>query len=387
LLSGAPSFVVAPPTGVNNVEITWTKTVAEDRPTITKNKYYGGVFYSRLWFYGNPGRKNTRFPTGITTAGISDPEYFPKFADSDVGEYEITGIVTQYDKQIIFTSGDSSEASAWYSTNESVLVSGMTITIFPVFPMNSKIGNIAKGQVQIIMNNPFTIWKGVYEWIATYVQNEKNAKWMSKRIQTDLDKIDLTAALTIDWNERGLYLMCVGRRVWVYNYRVEAWYILDLAHTPTAFLAVNGKLCFGTDNGQIMQFDEALRTYDGTLINAVWKMGFYNFGVEWLRKFVSRIFVTILPRITTHVDITYETDRSGASDVYTARYGISNFDHMNFAAFSFSTNYSPQPFKFKIRAKKIDYFKLILTNNGTDTATVLSITIPQRTGGEIRNRN
>lgn len=389
LVAGTVTFVVKPPLGQNNVEITWTKTVAGDRELITNNRHYGGVYYSRLWFYGNPSHKNTRYPTGVTSAGMSDPEYFPKYSDSDVGEYEITGIVTQYDKQIIFTSGDSSEASAWYSTNETYTDSNGAIvtTIFPVFPMNSKIGNIAKGQVQVIMNNPFTLWKGVYEWVATYVQNEKNAQWKSKRIQTDLDKIDLTNALTIDWNERGLYLLCVGRRVWVYNYRVDAWYVLDLSHTPTCFLAVDSKLCFGTDAGQIMEFDEALKTYDGNIINATWEMGYFNFGVEWLRKFIQRIFVTILPRIKTHVDITYKTDRSGQSDVITARYGLTNFDHMNFAAFSFSTNYSPQPFKFKVRAKKIDYFKLILTNNDDDTATVLSITIPEREGGEVKNRS
>jgi len=135
-----------------------------------------------------------------------------------------------------------------------------------------------------------------------------------------------------------------------------------------------------------MKFDETLKTYNGTTIEDSWEMGFFNFGVEWLRKFIQRIFVTILPRIKTHIDITYETDRSGENNTYTAEYSISTFENMNFAAFSFETNYSPQPFKFKVKAKKIDYFKLVISNNDTDTATVLSITIPARTGGEVRNR-
>lgn len=390
LAAGTVTFVVKPPIGVNNVEITWTKTTAGDRAIIISCKYYGGVYYSRLWFYGNPLHKNTRYQTGITTGGVSDPEYFPKFTDSDVGEYEITAIVTQYDKQLIFTSGDSSEASAWYSTNENYTDpnSGIVTTIFPVFPMNSKIGNIAPGQVQIIMNNPFTLWKGVYEWVATYVQNEKNAAWKSKRIQTDLDQLDLSRALTIDWNERGLYLLCVEKRVWVYNYRVDAWYVLDLPHVPTIFLAVDGKLCFGTTNGQIMQFDETLATYDGLEIIADWEMGYYNFGVEWLRKFILRMFITILPYTSTHVDIYVSTDRNAAFQlVGTVKYGLSGFDTWDFSTFSFETNYSPQPFKKKLRAKKIDYLKIKLVCGGTDTATVLSITLPVRTGGEIKNRS
>ena len=389
LVNGTVTFITAPITGVvNNVVITWTKVDAADRPTITNNKYYGGMYYSRLWFYGNPNHKNTRYVSGVTMAGSSDPEYWPKFADSDVGKYEITAIVTQYDKQLVFTSGDSSEASAWYSTNETYTdtSTGIVITIFPVYPINAKIGNVAPGQVQIIENNPFTLWKGIYRWVSTYVMNEKNAEWMSKRIQSDLDDLDLKTALTIDWNERGLYMLCVGSKVWVYNYRVDAWYILDLPHTPTCFLAVDGALCFGTTTGQIMRFDETLSTYDGVTINAVWKMGFFNFGVEWLRKFIQRIFVSILPYTKTHIDITYETDRSNTSDTYTASYGLSGFDTWDFSDFSFETNYSPQPFKFKIRAKKIDYFKMVITNNDTDTATVLSITLPVRTGGEVKSR-
>ena len=388
LTNGTVTFVTHPPTGVNNVVITWTKTVAGDRDTIAKNRYYGGVYYARYWVFGNPDHKNTRYPTGVTMAGASDPSFWPKFAESDVGEYEITDIVTQYNKQIIFTSGDSAEASAWYSEEEDYIdaTTGAITALFPVYPMNAKIGNVAKGQTQIIYNNPYTIWKGVYEWISTYVMNEKNAQWISKRIQNNLDAVDLTTALTVDWSDKGQYWLCVGKMVWVFNYRTDTWYVLELPDTPTCFCQVESDLYFGTSAGQIMKFDEDLRTYNGTTIEAVWEMGFFNFGVEWLRKFIQRIFVTILPRIKTHIDIAYQTDVNGSSDTYTAEYSLSTFDNMNFASFSFATNYSPQPFKFKIKAKKIDYFKLVIENNDTDTATVLSITIPSRTGGEIRNR-
>ena len=81
-------------------------------------------------------------------AGASDPSFWPKFAESDVGEYEITDIVTQYNKQLIFTSGDSAEASAWYSEEEDYVDpnTGAMMALFPVYPMNAKIGNVAKGK-------------------------------------------------------------------------------------------------------------------------------------------------------------------------------------------------------------------------------------------------
>lgn len=390
LAAGTITFVVKPPTGVNNVVPTWTKTVAGDRAMITNNRYYGGIYYSRLWLFGNPNHKNTRYCSGVTYAGVSDPSYWPKLTDSDVGEYEITDICIQYNKQLIFTNGDSSGASAWYSTEETYqdASTGIVTTLFPVYPMNAKVGNLARGQTQIIFNNPFTIWKGVFQWISTNVMDEKNAQWISKRIQNDLDTVDLTTAITYDWNDKGIYVLCVGKKLWCYNYRVDAWYSLDLPNTPTCFTAINQELYFGTDGGQIMKFDENLRTYDGTTINAVWKMGFTNFGAEWLRKFIQRLFVTINPEAHAYLDINYQTDVNSYSDTLNAVHSLATFAHADFGHFSFHTNHNPQPFKFKIRAKKIDYFKVILTNDILiGTCTVLSITIPERTGGEVKRRD
>ena len=388
LAAGKINFVTAPATGNNNVVVAWTKAEAGDRQQITNCRYYGGQYYARFWIFGNPNRRNTRYPSGVTMAGASDPTFWPKYSDSDVGEYAITDIKTQYDKQLIWTAGDSSGASAWYSTEEDYIDqnNGTITALFPVYPINAKVGNVAPGQVQIILNNPFTIWKGVYQWVSTYVMNEKNAEWLSKRIQRDLDPLDLTKAITWDWDDKGLYYLCVGKRIWVYNYRVNAWYILDLPHEPTCFMTAEKELYFGTTTGQIMKFDTSAGTYDGQTINAYWHMGFTNFGVDWLRKFIQRIFISIYPALRTHVDIEYETDRSNQSDTLTASYALSNFDTWDFSTFSFETNYSPQPFKFKIRAKKIDYFKLKLSNNGTDGVTVLSITLPTRTGGEVKRR-
>lgn len=404
--NGTVLFTSVPPAGTNNVEITWTKNDTEFRSRITNCRYYGGVYYARFWLFGNPNYRNTRYPSGVTQHGVSDPTYWPYASDSTVGEHEITDILTQYDKQIIFTSGDSSGASAWYSTSESYTDpnSGLFTTIFPTFPINAKVGNIAMGQTQIIYNNPFTVWKGIYEWVSTYVMNEKNAAWISQRIQRDLDPLDLSKAITWDWDENGLYLLCVGKRIWVYNYRVTgangergAWYILDLPHEPTCFMTVDKKLCFGTTDGQIMMFDENEATFDGEEIVAVWDMGYHNFGTDWIRKFIQMMFISIVPYISTHVDIYLSTDRdSNFKFIKKVWYGLSSFDTWDFSGidvpgyetkgFSFETNYSPQPKKVKLKAKKIDYMKLRLVCGGTDGATVLSITLPTRTGGLVKNR-
>ena len=389
LVAGTVTFISAPATGVNNVEIAWTNTDLESRNFITNCMYYGGAYYARFWIFGNPNHKNTRYCSGVTMAGASDPTYWPMYTDSDVGEYEITDIKTQYDKQLVFTSGDSSGASAWYSTNENYTDpnSGIITTLFPVFPISAKVGNVAKGQVLILLNSPVTIWKGVYKWVSTYVMNEKNAEWLSKRIQRDLDTLDLTKAITWDWDDKGLYLICIDKRIWVYNYRVDAWYILDLPHQPTCFMTVDKRLHFGTTDGQIMRFDQNLPTFDGLEIIATWDMGYNNFGADWLRKFIQLMFISILPLVSTHIDVYISTDRN-ASFKFIKRlsYGLSGFDTWDFSNFSFQTNFSPQPKKIKLGAKKFAYAKIRLVCDGTDGATVLSITLPTRTGGLVKNR-
>jgi hypothetical protein len=322
-------------------------------------------------------------------AGVSDPTYWPMYTDSDVGEYEITDIKTQYKNQIIFTTGDSSGASAWYSTEQDYTdpSSGIITALFPVYPINAKIGNMAPGQVQIITNNPFTIWKGVYKWVSTYVMDEKNAQWVSERIQRDLDELDLSKAITWDWDEKGLYIFCIGKRVWIYNYRVDVWYTLDLPHEPTCFMTVEKQLLFGTTDGQLMRFDESITTFDGEEIIATWDMGYNNFGADWVRKFIQTMFISILPFVSTHVDIYLSTDRDASFKfIKTVSYGLSGFDTWDFSNFSFQTNYSPQPKKVKLKAKKIDYMKLRLVCGGADSAVVLSITLPARTGGLVKNR-
>lgn len=396
--NGTVSFISAPGNAPNNVEVTWTKVEEGMRERITKCRHYGGQYYARFWLYGNPENMNTRFCSGVTMAGVSDPTYWPMYTDSDVGEYQITGIVTQYDKQLIFTTGDSSGASAWYSTNENFTdpYSGIIMTLFPVFPINAKVGNMAPGQVQIILNNPFTIWKGIYQWVSTYVMNEKNAEWFSKRIQRDLDGLDLTKAITWDWDDRGVYLLCIGKKVWAFNYRLPpayeggepgAWYILDLPHEPTCFMTVDKHLLFGSDTGQIMRFAENEPTFDGEEITATWEMGYYNFGADYLRKFIQHMFISILPMVSSHVDIHLSTDiRAAYRFVKRISYNLTSFDDWDFDTYSFEQNWSPQPKKVKIRAKKIDYIKIKLETAGTDGATVLSLTLPTRTGGFVKNR-
>jgi hypothetical protein len=245
--------------------------------------------------------------------------------------------------------------------------------------------NVAPGQVQVLNNNPFSIHGGVYEWVATSVRDERNANYVSKRVQPDLDGLDLSTALTLDYEELSEYWPCVGNKVWVYNYRIDVWYYLELADTPTSFLTIDKELYFGTSTGRIMKFEDDLRTFNGQVINSRWEMGNYDWDAEWLRKFLNRIWISIQAATKAGVKVTWETEKNASSSPTEIGYNLLDFENLDFEDLSFETNYSIQPFRLKVKAKKFAYFKLILENDiPSQTCTILSINLYARVGGQIK---
>lgn len=383
LTAGTVTFTVAPPSGTpDNVAIQWTKGTGS-RTEVTAHKFamfYGGQNDTRVFIYGDG--TNRYYYTGLAD-GVPSAEYFPalNYREISSSEYSVTDIVRQYDRQIIYTNG----GETWYSYYDPITIDGNTIADFPTYPLNNAIGNVAFGQAQLIQNNPYSIQSGIYEWGATNVRDERNAVYISKRVQPSLDNVDLTQAITTDWERRKEYWMAIGNVVWIYNYRLDTWYKFELAHNVTGFLFIDNELYFSTDNGQIMKFDRLLTSDNGTSISASWEMNFYDFESEWLRKFLTEMWISLQPENKSSVDITYQTDRDADSDVYTAEYSLATFENADFGDWSFLVNYNPQPFRFKIKAKKFVYFKLILTNDSDiDKLTVLSINFPVRLGSKVK---
>lgn len=371
--------------GVDNVQIYWTKG-SGSRAEITANKYsmfFGGKNDSRIFFYGDG--TNRYYFTGLAD-GVPSAEYLPALNYREVGsnQFAVTDIVRQYDRQIIYTNGGEAYYS-YYDPFTDPSTGLVTIIDFPTFPLNDKVGNVATGQAQLIQNNPFTIQKGVHEWIATNVRDERNAFYKSKRVQPSMDAETLSNAITIDWEAKREYWLVVGTKVWVYNYRLDVWYKFLLNDTATCLYIVDDELYFGTDNGEIMKFSSTSRSDNGTAVGARWEMNFYNFEVDYLRKFLTEMWISLKPEDKSSVNITYETDRVGTSDTYTATYNLATFEAADFEDWSFLVNYNPQPFNFKIKAKKFVYFKLILANTALDEKlTVLSISLPVRMGSKVK---
>lgn len=381
LTNGKVTFLTAPSGGVpDDTDIGWTKGSGQ-RSLIENCRFamdYSGQTDSRLFLWGNTTYKNRRFWSGLAN-GVPSAEYFEANSYDDLGngQYAITDIVKQLDRQKIFL--ENSTMFSYYATET---IGGQTTATFPAYELNENIGNVAEGQAQIINDSPFTLHNGVYAWLSSTVRDQTNTSLISQRVQDTLDDVDLTKAITYNWQEMKEYWLCIGSTVWIFNYLNNTWYKRN--NVPaTCFLVINGQMYFGT-NETIEKFDTNQRTDNGTLIETVWEMGFYDFKEEYLKKYMSKFWVALKPEAKSKVDINVITNNDGTSVTQTIYYNLATFEHCDFNHFSFLTSYNPQPFRVRLKEKGFAYLKIRLSSDSlADVATVLSINILVRLGGKV----
>lgn len=383
LVTGKITFVALQPnntTPFDDIEIEVTEGTAS-RSEITNNTqsmFFGGKNDFRVFLYGNG--TNVAVYSELANR-LPSAEYFTGFSFSTAGtsEHPITSILKQYDRQIIHTS-----LGSYYSVYEFDLDLGAT---FPVYPLNDKIGNIPLGQGQVIENNPFTITHGVWEWLATNVRDERNAQFKSERVQSDLDELDLSTAITYDYEEYKEYWLCVGNRVWVYNYRIDAWYYFELYDTPTSFITINGELYFGTANGQIMRFAKGYRSFNGHSVQTKLHLGFMDFGTTSQKKYINKtVWITFLPAAKSTTSVKWQIDNDEeVIESLTEVYDLLDYGAIDYEDWSYLTYYTPQPQLLKIKAKGFVYYKMMFEDNSIDkTFTLLSIKINVTYGGNVK---
>ena len=380
LTNGTVTFGVAPTNFEDNVEIEWTKASASNRALINNMKYamiYGGSNDTRIHLWGDSNNKNIIRNTGLAN-GVPSAEYFPALGYRLIGsdEFAVTDVVKQYDRQIIFT-----EKEIYWSYYELI----DSIASFPLYHLNDSKGNIAPNQTRIINNSPVFVFDGVYELTQSNVRDERNVSDLSDRVQYTLDQVDLSTAITYDFEKNKEYWLNVGSIVWIYNYGNNTWYKYDNI-SATCFLEIDGELYFGDSDGTIHKFDVIARTDNGTLITDEWRSHFYDFKEDWLRKYLDRIWIGINPQDKSLVNIELRTDNKGVILVSeSAKYNLATFDSMDFEDFSFLVSYNPQPFRFKVKAKKFTWLQVILKSQSTTyTATINNLDLKARYGGESK---
>lgn len=387
--AGTVRFANAPEMGANTVEIGWTMGTNFRSQVLAMRwgELYAGTQDTRIFLYGDGGNK--ALYSGLDYDGRPRADYFPDLNEVAVGDANtpITAMIRHYSQLICFKTN-----SAWTIQYGLVtLADGQQTAAFYVTPVNRSIGNVAPGQVRLVLNSPYTLHgSDVYEWRNTnsYSSNltvdERQAKRISDKIYATVRKFDLAKCCCFDDNWAQEYYICCGGRALVQNYAAGAWYYYD-SFDAVCMVNFHGELYYGTSDGRLMHFSYEYRTNDGAAIDAYWESGSMSFGQDWQRKHSAMLWVGIKPESNAAVTVTVQTDRSSKHTEKLVESSLAAFAHASFARWSFATNRKPQMWRLKIKAKKFVFYKLIFSTASADTtATILAADIRVRYTGCVK---
>ncbi|MBE6904574.1 MAG: hypothetical protein E7480_08215 [Ruminococcaceae bacterium] len=324
---------------------------------------FGGSNDSCLFLWGD-----YVYPYRRYHSQVGDPTYFPENNYSDIGSKsgKISDIVSQYDRQIIFT-----DREIFYS----VIDDSDALNIsFPVYSLNSSVGNKADAEVRIVNNNPVFLFGGVRELCSSNVRDEKNVREIGARVE-ELSDINLENAITYDYEQNHEYYISVGDKTYVYNYKEDVWYTLS-GFTPVLYINIEDKLHFFDNKGNLCRFEKNQKydiCSDGQIksIKASWEMPFYDFDEKAGKKFTNKAWVEIVPKSSTKFDISFENNRGVKICKKTLLVSQMDFTDLSFELFDFSLpRYNP--ISLPIKCKGYQKIKIKLESDSAFTTACFS---------------
>jgi len=374
--TGVVTFTVAPAANVQ-VVIQWEKASTSNPAMITANRaatIFGPGNDTTVFIWGDPANKNRR-----TFSGTLDATYWPVNNYTLIGsdEYAITDMQPQYDRLIIFK-----EVESFYSVPE--YNATLQQYDYPVYNLNYSIGNVPFNGVQVVRNNPVSLYsRTIWEWVSTQVKDERNATDRGERLNVSFGEVDFSTAKTFDYQAKQELWINVGNIVYIWNYDNDTLYVYDNIEA-NCFIEIDGVVYYGTKTGKIERFDGALSD-NGTAISAIWKSGFVDFGSYEYLKTSRDMWFSIQPASRTSVSIKCPTNRKNEFDptikTFKKGYVLFDFEDIDFEEFSFETNRNPQPFRIKIKAKKYAFIQFVFENAEVDESLVfLSFKVACETG-------
>lgn len=385
LKAGTLTFATVPAKGTDSITVLWRKGVGK-RERVTKMRFselYNGSSDSRVFLYGN-GTNEAIF-SDIDNLMQPSAEYFPDLnvMAVDSANTPITAMIRHYDRLIIYKA--ESAHSAQYGTMSTA--DGATIPAFYAAPLNREIGCGAPGQARLVNNDPRTLFgRGVYEWglAVGASRDERNAKRLSDHVESTLSTFDLENTITFDDEERQEYYVVCGDRALVHNYGCNTWYYYT--GVPMAAMEkIGGELYFGTPDGRVMHFSQAYRNDDLSPIDAYWESGAMAFGQDWTRKYSSTLWVSIKPESQAQLTVTAQSNLKSNYAKKLVSSGLSSFENVSFAHWSFGTNRNPQVLRVRLKVKKFIYYTLVFESKSVSaTATVLGVDMQVRYTGKVK---
>lgn len=373
--SGKVTFTTAPAEGTNSIEIGWSVSgdTSDEIRAMRYAEIYNGAQDTRVFVYGDG--TNRCFYTGVDYDGIARADYFPDLNVAHVGDENtpITAMIRHYNRLLCFKLD-----SAWSIDYSSITLTDGSVTAgFYVTPINRSIGNCALGQAVLVENKPRTLdGRSIIEWKATsssgYVNaSERNAERISQRVDNTIRTFDLESAKCYyDKYAHEYYVIGTDGTALVHNIDVDAWYTYTDMNV-TCFINYKDELYAGTRSGYLLHISNDYYSDNGNAIDAYWESGSMAFDKDFQRKYSAMLWVGIRPDDNGYLAVTAETDRKP--------------DFAEYFANSVAAGQVPKMTRLKLKAKKFTYYKLILSNNTSDTtATVVSADIRVRGTGYVR---
>ena len=358
--NGTVTFTTAPAVGVNTIEIGWTfptsyRSIVE---AMRFSETYNGATDARVFIYGNGTNKT--FYSGLDYDGKPRADYFPDLNEIAVDSENtpVTALIRHYDSLLCFKSD-----SAYIIRYGTLTLADSTITAaFYVTTLNRDIGNVALGQAALVKNQAVTLCgRSGYQWLLSSYgsRDERNAKCITDRVVSTLGGLDLKSALCFDYEYGTEYMISQGGKMVVYNYTSDAWYVYG--NIPaTCFLAVGGRLYFGTSGGKLMRLSRDYRNDNGADIAATWESGAMDFGADFRLKYSTDVFVVIKPESGARMEVTAQSNRRSDNDVKVVSSGLATFAHVDFNHFSFATSRQSLTDRLHISMKTFTFYRFCL---------------------------
>lgn len=378
---GTVTFDSAPTAGTSTLEIEYT--VANDfRSQVTGMRFsetYNGTQDSRVFLYGDGSNK--AIYSDIDHDGVARADYFPDQNEVRVGveNTPITGMIRHYSALAVFKT----DGTYGIQYGNVTLATGDIIPAFYVSPVNRAIGNEAPGQVQLVLNNPYTLFgQDVYEWrnssyySSNLTRDERQARRISDRVFATIHTFDTQHCVCFDDNyHQEYYIINPDGRALVHGYATDAWYYYT-NFPALCFVVVDNELYYGAADGKVYHvsgsYNYDQRGGEITAIDCYWESGAMSFGSDYQRKNSAMLWIGIKPEAKASIDITALTDKDATYPTKTVDYSLFDFEHIDFADFTFSTNDKPQMRRLKIKPKKFVFYKLIFKTVSDNTSVTVT---------------
>lgn len=373
---GTVTFTTAPIAGTDNVVITAYKTDSASRDVFMACLYsitFGGDNDSRVFFAGPT--------TTYYYSGLLDPSYLPEnqYNNAGVDDTPIYGFGKQYNVLVVFK--ERSAFSVTYSFD------GTTVR-FPMSELNSSMGCDMPWTIQVINNRLTwcTTYAGPQTLVSTLIKDEKNVRPIGENIKgtgnypglLNETKASLQSATSAD--AYGHYWLCVGSKVWAWNYEISpfsdtgdpyqdqirlAWFPFDNINA-NCFIAVDQDLYYGDRaSGQIAHFIANLNDF-GNPITGRWRTKVLNFGVIGFFITILGLWFNTGAKVGATISIKHMNDNG---DIYRSatiprgKTNSFNWSTFNWSAFTWGVPKYFQAIAQRIILKNLPYYQVEFSNS------------------------